>query len=96
MTLKGGGLRRNSPGIAPSLISFLSMVALEESVGGAQRRENSLHWKANMLPLFSIMTLCFIVNIYIYICVCVYVHVHFYSLLFKMWANETRYKFSYQ
>ena len=35
---KGGGLRGNSPGIAASLISFLSMVALEESVGGAQRR----------------------------------------------------------
>ena len=35
---KGGGLKGNFPGIAPSLISFLSMVALEESVGGAQRR----------------------------------------------------------
>ena len=31
----GGGLRGNSTGIAASPISLLSMVALEESVGGA-------------------------------------------------------------
>ena len=31
----GGGPRGNSPGIAASPISLLSMVALEESVGGA-------------------------------------------------------------
>ena len=31
----GGRLRGNSPGIAASPISLLSMVALEESVGGA-------------------------------------------------------------
>ena len=55
--LSGGGLRGNSPGIAASPIALLSMVALEKSVGGAYRRENSLHWKANMLPLFNIMTL---------------------------------------
>ena len=29
----GGGLRKNSPGIAASPLSLLSMVALEESVG---------------------------------------------------------------
>ena len=34
----GEGLRGNSPGIAASPISLLSMVSLEESVGGAQRR----------------------------------------------------------
>ena len=33
--LSGGGLRGNSPGIAASPISLLSMVALEGSVGGA-------------------------------------------------------------
>ena len=33
----GWGLRGNSPGIAASPISLLSMVALEESVGGAKR-----------------------------------------------------------
>ena len=33
--LNGKGLRGNSPGIAASPISLLSIVALEESVGGA-------------------------------------------------------------
>ena len=54
---KGWGLRGNSPGIAASPISLLSMVALEESVAGVNGGENSLHWKTNMLPLFSIKTL---------------------------------------
>ena len=54
----GGGLRRNSSGIVESLISLLFIVALEESVSGAfNGGENSIHWKANMLPLFGIMTL---------------------------------------
>ena len=39
-------------------VSYLSFVhgrnLLEELNGG----ENSLHWMANMFPLFSIMTLC--------------------------------------
>ena len=40
-------------------VSYLSlaMVALEESVGELNGGENSLHWQANMLPLFSSMTL---------------------------------------
>ena len=42
-------------------VSYLSlaMVLLEESGLWAELNggENSLHWKANMLPLFSIMTL---------------------------------------
>ena len=33
--------------------------------------ENSLHWQANMLPLFSIRTLCYI---YIYIYIYIYKH----------------------
>ena len=45
-----------SPGIAGAPISLLSMGGIcGRSLKG---RENSLHWKANMLPLFSIMTLC--------------------------------------
>ena len=44
-----------SPGIAASPISLLSMGGVcGRSLNGG---ENSLHWKANMLPLFSIMTL---------------------------------------
>ena len=59
MTLVAGGGGRIPLGIAAFPISLLSMVALEESVGGAKRRGKyySLHWKANMLPLYSIMTL---------------------------------------
>ena len=53
----GRGLRGNSPGIAESPISLLSMEALEELWAELNGGENSLHWKANMLPLFSIMTL---------------------------------------
>ena len=62
MALDGGGggaegevciLR--SPGIAASPISLWSMGGVcGRSLSGG---ENSLHWKANMLPLFSIMTL---------------------------------------
>ena len=38
---------------------LLSLFCLwEKSAGRAQRRGNSLYWKANKLPLFSIMTLC--------------------------------------
>ena len=46
-----------SPGIAASLISFFvhGRSLWAELNGG----ENSLHLKANMLPLFSIMTLWF-------------------------------------
>ena len=55
----------NSPEIAASPIALLSMVC-SSSTGGLRRSlwvelnggENSLHWKANMLPVFSIMTLC--------------------------------------
>ena len=44
------------PGIAASPISLLSMGGFcGRSFNG---EENSLHWKAHMLPLFSIMTLC--------------------------------------
>ena len=50
-----GGVCLRSPGIAASPISLLSK-------GGVSGRnltagENYLQWKANMLPLFSIMTL---------------------------------------
>ena len=47
------------------IVSYLSlaMVALEESVGVELKGgENSLHWKANMIPLFSIMTLWMLVT----------------------------------
>ena len=46
----------NSPGIAASPICLLSMGGVC-GLSLANGRENSLHWKANMLPLFSIMTL---------------------------------------
>ena len=49
-----GGLRGNSPGNAASPISFLPMVALEGATKDKNSAgENSLHLKANMLPLFS-------------------------------------------
>ena len=45
-----------SPGIAASPISLLSVGGVcGRSLNGGEN--NSLHWKANMLPLFSIMTL---------------------------------------
>ena len=50
----GGGLRGNSPGIVAPPISLLSMGGV---CGRSLTAGNSLHWKANMLPLFSIMTL---------------------------------------
>ena len=67
MALVGGGggaegevciLR--SPGNAASPISLLSMggVCGRSLIG----RENFLHWKANMLPLFSIMALLWVVG----------------------------------
>ena len=52
---RGGGLREKYVFCIPQeLQRLLSLFCLwEESVGG----ENSLQWKANMLPLFSIMIL---------------------------------------
>ena len=40
--------------VPQELQSLLSLFCLWEELSGG---ENSLHWKANMLPLFSIMTL---------------------------------------
>ena len=54
----GGGLQREKyvfcvPRELQRLLSLFSL--WEESVGGAYKGgENSLHWKANMLPLFII------------------------------------------
>ena len=43
----------------PGMQRLLPLFCLwEDSVGGDYGRGNFLHWKANMLPLFSIMTLC--------------------------------------
>ena len=57
----GGGLREKYVFCVPrELQRLLSLFSLwEESVGAELNGgENSLHWKANMLPLFSIITLC--------------------------------------
>ena len=62
MALVGGGggaaegeVSMRSPGIAASPISLLFMGGVcGRSLNGG---ENSLHWNANMIPLFSIMTL---------------------------------------
>ena len=59
----GGGVAElevcflRSPGIpaSPISISFVYGRSLWAELNGG---ENSLHWKVNMLPLFSIMTLC--------------------------------------
>ena len=40
-------------------VSYLSFVYGRSLWAELNGRENSLHWKANMLPLFSIMTLCY-------------------------------------
>ena len=40
-------------------VSYLSFVYGRSLWAELNGGENSLHWKANMLPLFSIMTLCF-------------------------------------
>ena len=61
----GGGWGRSmySAFLGNFSVSYLSFVY--GSTGGVCGRslingeEDSLHWKANMLPLFSIMTLCF-------------------------------------
>ena len=49
---RGGGAG-SSPGIAASPISFVYGRSLWVDLNNV---ENSLHWNANMLPLFSIMT----------------------------------------
>ena len=57
MTLEAGdwgGILREFP-LSFAYGSTGRVCARAELNGG----ENSLHWKANMLPLFSIMTLCF-------------------------------------
>ena len=45
-------------GIAASPSSLLSIWGVWSLWAELNGGENSLHWKANMLPLFSIMTLC--------------------------------------
>ena len=55
----GGGLRVNSPGIAASPISHWLWQHWRSPWAEISGGENSLHWKANMLPLFSIMTMWF-------------------------------------
>ena len=41
-------------------VSYLSFVYGRSLWAELNGGENSLHWKANMLPLFSIMTLCLV------------------------------------
>ena len=51
----GGGAEGKFPGnCSVSYLSFVYGRSLWAELNGG---ENSLHWKANMLPLFSIMTL---------------------------------------
>ena len=56
----GGGVQREKYvfGVPLELQRLLSLFFCGRSLwAGLNRGENSLHWKVNMLPLFSIMTL---------------------------------------
>ena len=57
----GGGCGRSMYSAFPGncSVSYLSFVYGRSLWAGLNGGENSLHWKANMLPLFSIMTLWF-------------------------------------
>ena len=56
----GGGRGRSMYSAFPGncSVSYLSFVCGRSLWAELNGGENSLHWKANMLPLFSIMTLC--------------------------------------
>ena len=56
----GGGWGRSIYSAFPEnrSLSYLSFVYGRSQWAELNGRENSLHWKVNMLPLFSIMTLC--------------------------------------
>ena len=56
----GGGRGRSMYSAFPGYcsVSYLSFVYGRSLWAELNGGENSLHWKANMLPLFSIMTLC--------------------------------------
>ena len=65
MAVVGGrGWRRSMYSAFPGncSVSYLSFVYGRSLWAELNGRENSLHWKANMLPLFSIMTLWTIVT----------------------------------
>ena len=72
----GGGLRKSMYSAFPGncSVSYLSFVYGRSLWAELNGGENSLHWKANMLPLFSVMTnstkkLDFTKMIYMYIIV---------------------------
>ena len=56
---KVGGVRSMySAFLGNCSVSYLSFVYGRSLWAGLNGGENSLHWKANMLPLFSLITLC--------------------------------------